>query len=58
MEIIIWLLFGVACYLIAEKKNRNPWLAALLGCLFGVFALIGYAVVGKKELPSGTNPTA
>ena len=49
MECISWLLCGVVCYLIAQKKNRNVWLAAVLGCLFGVFAIIGYAIVGKKE---------
>ena len=56
MEIIIWLLCGFVCYLIAQKKNRNEWLAALLGCLFGIFAVIGYAVVSKKEVTSGTTP--
>lgn len=49
MELIIWLLCGFVCYLIAQKKNRNEWLAALLGCLFGIFAIIGYAVISKKE---------
>lgn len=59
MEVIIWLLCGVVCYLIAKNKNRNEWLGALLGCLFGIFAIIGYLVVSKKEVTSnGTTTTA
>ena len=48
MEFIIcWLLFGAVCYLLAKNKNRNEWVAALMGALFGIFALIYYAVVDK-----------
>lgn len=58
MEVIIWLLCGVVCYLIAQKKNRNVWLAAALGCLFGIFAIIGYALVGKVEENQNPTPSA
>ena len=57
MELIIWLLCGFVCYMIAQKKNRNEWLAALLGCLFGIFAIIGYLIVSKKEDAPTNTPT-
>lgn len=56
MEMIIcWILFGAVCYLIAKNKNRNEWLAAAMGALFGVFALIYYIAVSK--LPEDGNNT-
>ena len=57
MELIIWLLCGFVCYMIAQKKNRNEWLAALLGCLFGILAIIGYLIVSKKEDTPTNTPT-
>lgn len=48
MEIIIWLLCGVICYFIAEKKNRNPWWAAAFGILFGFIAVIVYCFLSTK----------
>lgn len=53
MEFIIcWLLFGGVCYLLAKEKNRNTAVAAIMGCLFGIFALIYYIVVDKQDNPS------
>ena len=50
MEIlIIWLLCGVACALIAGAKNRNALGWLFLGCIFGIFALIVVAVMPKLE---------
>ena len=57
MEIIIWLLCGFGCYMIAQKNGRNEWLGALLGCLFGVFAIIGYLIAGKPKDANNTTPT-
>lgn len=49
MEMLIcWLLFGAVCYFIAKEKNRDTTVAAIMGCLFGIFALIYYIVVDKK----------
>lgn len=43
MEFIIcWLLFGVVCYCLAEKKNKNTTWAVVGGVLFGIFAVIYY----------------
>ena len=42
----IWI---VLCTNIADKNNRNHNTAALLGLLFGAFAVIGYLIAGKKR---------
>lgn len=49
ISVIIWILFGFACYKIAENQGRNAWLGAVLGILFGIFAVIGYLIVGNKN---------
>ena len=50
MEVFFcWLCIVVLCALIAKDKNRNIGIAILCGVLFGIFALIYYCVVGKKE---------
>lgn len=38
--IIVWLIFGYACYYIAREKGLNAALWGLLGVLFGIFTLI------------------
>ena len=47
--IILWLIFGVLCYLLAEKKGRNKITGFFVGLLFGVFAVVYYLVVGKPK---------
>lgn len=39
LTVIIWCLFGWGCHNTAVKKNRNGALWAVLGVLFGIFAL-------------------
>ncbi len=39
ISILMWCLFGWGCYNQAVKKNRNGALWAVLGVLFGIFAL-------------------
>lgn len=48
ISLIIWIACAWGCYTIAENNGRNSTLAAILGLLFGVFAIIGYAIAGKK----------
>ncbi len=48
IQIICWLLLGYWCYSIAEKNGRDKILAAFLGILFGIFAVIGYYIIGKS----------
>lgn len=49
LTIYILIAIAVLCTLIAKEKNRNPWLGFLSGLFFGIFALIYYLAVGKKE---------
>lgn len=53
MEIIIQLIVGILmmfwCYKVAEKNGRNVVLALFLSFFFGIFAVIGYYIAGKKE---------
>ena len=48
-SILITILWGYICYRMAEKRGRDTTLAAILGALFGVFAVIGYAIAGNKD---------
>lgn len=51
MEIVIlavWVLCAIVCYQQASKKGLNAALWAVLGLLFGLFAVIGVFVVPAK----------
>lgn len=37
------------CYKIAKDKNRNEFIAIILGIYFGIFALIYYLCVKEKD---------
>lgn len=45
--IIIYFLQGYWCLKIAESKGRAKRLAFLLGLVFGLFAIVGYALSSK-----------
>lgn len=45
IALAIWGLCGWACYNIARAKNRNSELWALLGILFGIFAVIAISML-------------
>ena len=47
--ILMAILWGYICSRMAEKRHRDTTLAALLGAIFGVFAVIGYAIAGDKD---------
>lgn len=47
--VLIWIASAFICYGLAKNKNRNPSVAAGLGILFGVFAIVGYLLIGKKN---------
>jgi hypothetical protein len=47
MEIIIWIACTILCAVLADKQGRSVVLGAVLGLLFGVFALIGYLIAGS-----------
>lgn len=48
-SILVTILWGYVCYRMAEKRGRDTFLAAILGALFGLLAVIGYAIAGDKE---------
>lgn len=50
-SILVTILWGYICYKMAEKRGRDTFLAAILGALFGLFAVIGYAIAGDKTPP-------
>jgi peptidoglycan/LPS O-acetylase OafA/YrhL len=47
--LVIGIVFGVACALIANAKGRSPVLWGILGFLFGLIPLIVIAVLKKKQ---------
>lgn len=49
MSLIVSALMIFWCAKIAEKEGRDIPLAALLGFLFGIFAVIGYYIAGDKH---------
>lgn len=42
---VAWLFSAALCFIIAEKKGKNPILWGVLGLLFGVFALFVIASI-------------
>jgi membrane associated rhomboid family serine protease len=47
--LVLAIIFGVACALIANAKGRSPVLWGILGFLFGLIPLIIIAVLKKKQ---------
>jgi len=49
--VILWILCGFVCAMIAKEKNLNvpTWFA--LGCLLGIFAIVAIFFV-ESEAPS------
>lgn len=46
---ILWaLIWGYICCIIAERNNRNKIIAAILGAVFNIFAVIFYFIIGKR----------
>ena len=46
---LVAFLWGYICYRMAHKRGRDTTIAAILGGLFGLLAVIGYAIAGNKE---------
>lgn len=43
------ILWGVLCSRMAENRHRDSTIGFVLGALFGLFAVIGYAIAGDKK---------
>lgn len=50
-SLLVAALWAYICYRMAEKRGRDVIIGAILGALFGVFAVIGYAIAGDKTPP-------
>ena len=46
---LIAIFWSYICYKMAERRGRDPFLAAGLGAIFGIFAVIGYTIAGDKQ---------
>jgi len=53
--IIVWAFFAICCAIYAPTKGRSGVGWFLLGCIFGVFALILLAVLPRVNIVSGIN---
>lgn len=49
LSLLIAALMGWWCFNIAKKNGRETTLAAILGFLFGIFAVLGYYIAGEKK---------
>ncbi|MBO5805744.1 MAG: hypothetical protein J6R10_02655 [Tidjanibacter sp.] len=49
ITILVWIACGFGCYKLAERQGRNVTIAAVLGVLLGVFAVLGYLIAGDKK---------
>ena len=49
ITLIVWAGFAYWCYRIAERNSRSKGLAIFMGLLFGIFAVIVYAIIGKTK---------
>ena len=45
------LIIGFVCYKLAENKEKDKWWAFLMGCLFGIWAILYYAFCQKGGVP-------
>ena len=45
----VWVALGYWCTTIAKSKNRSEGLAFVIGIVFGIFAVIGYAMLGERK---------
>ncbi len=47
--LIVWLVFGILCALVASSKGRHAFGWLVLGCIFGIFALALIAILPSKK---------
>lgn len=50
--ILFTLLWAAVCYKMAQNRHRDPVLGVIGGLLFGLFAVLYYAIVGDKNNPN------
>ena len=58
-EIIIWILFAIACARVANSKGRDQYKWGAIGLLTGIFGLIAVACMKSKKVePQPAQPAA
>lgn len=50
LTLFLWAGCVVGCYFLAKKQGRDTTIAAVVGFLLGIFALIGYLIAGDKKI--------
>lgn len=50
--LLVCALWACLCFKMAEKRNRDTTIGAILGALFGIFAVLGYLIAGDKNRDS------
>ena len=48
--LVVWLALAYWCSVIADNNGRNRGIAIVMGILFGIFAVIIYAMIGKTAI--------
>lgn len=49
VTLVIWLALAYWCWKIASGNGRDKLLAIIMGLLFGIIAVIVYAILGQTE---------
>jgi len=47
--LIVCVVFGFICQSMAEKRGREKYLGFLMGFIFGIWAVLGYALAGDTS---------
>lgn len=48
-NILLMILWGALCSRMAKNRNRDSIIGFILGALFGLIAVIGYAIAGDNK---------
>jgi F0F1-type ATP synthase assembly protein I len=49
ITLLVWAAFGWLCHEMAKTRGRNTTTWTIMGLLFGLFAVIVLALIGKAE---------
>ena len=55
LSLLLWALCSFSCYKIAEINHRNTTIAAILGFIFGIIAIVVYLIIGKPKNDQATH---
>ena len=58
LGLVVWLVCAYGCYLRAPERHRRPGAWAVLGILFGPFALFALFLLPKGHVPASRSGQA